>query len=153
MNMRTKSGRYMEGDANQDKIRDHVGLIEGCFLQLLGQMMDLIGRIQRDAGVEKAEHVLYTYDEIPADAKRLVEMVLVIDALIDETINTTCMTQDQEEILRVLKQESDEYERSLEELKERDRRALIWQEKVNSVLETLATESLGPDREEEELLE
>lgn len=149
----TKMERPAESSA-PDKVRDHVGLLQNCFQALLHEMFDILGKIQRDAALDPSTctaYTLFTYDEIPAAAKSIVEKVLLIDALIDEAVSTTCLAKEESEIFAALKQESDEYARKIQELPELDKKAELWLGRVNQVLEMITKKALAIEDEEEDM--
>lgn len=136
------------------RLRDHVGLIQNQFSELFELIWGTIAFIQRDAATDPtspdAPPDLYSYDRIPESAKRIVEKVLVVDALLDEAETTTCLGRDREEIVRDLKREGDDYERSVAELVNIDRRAEQWLERVSKLSGLVAGASLGIEEVEEE---
>jgi hypothetical protein len=143
------------------KARDHVGLLQLCFQDLLHAMVDTIGRIQRDAAVDPSEvepeRILFRYDEIPNDAKDIVRRVLQIDALLDEAADSTLLGKTEDEIFEQLKTESDAYEQSAATLSERTEEASRWIARAGRMLDLIASRTLeiqsGDDNSEEDCSE
>jgi hypothetical protein len=129
--------------------RDNVGLLQNCFQDLLHLMMDVIGRIQRDAAIDpatvgpEAAQFLFKYEEIPHQAKEIVTKTLQIDALIDEAINETLLGKNEDEIFDSLKSESDLYEQSVSTLSDPSQRAKMWIGRAGQVLDLIASRTFG----------
>ena len=136
----------------EDKLRDHVGLIQDRFQWLLKSMCDTIGLIQRNAGLDPEKdaelYQTYKYEDIHLSAKAIVETTLVIDALIDEA-SETLLGRGKEEILTALKAESEKYKSQVAELPAIDEKAKIWLDRVNNMLQIISNNSQIFDEEEE----
>jgi hypothetical protein len=139
------------------KARDHVGLLQLCFQDLLHAMVDTIGRIQRDAAVDPSEvepgRILFRYDDIPNDAKDIVRRVLQIDALLDEAVGTTLLGKKEDEIFEELKAESDTYAQNAATLSAMTEEAARWISRAGRMLDLIASRTLeiqsGDDDAEE----
>jgi hypothetical protein len=133
-------------EAGSQKSRDHVGLLQLCFQDLLHAMVDTIGRIQRDAAVDPSEvepgRILFKYDEIPNDAKDIVRRVLQIDALLDEAAATTLLAKTEDEIFDELKTESDAYIQNTATLAARTEEAARWIARAGRMLDLIASRTL-----------
>jgi hypothetical protein len=137
--------------------RDQIGLIQNSLQDLLHLMVDAIGRIQRDAAIDPASvtpasNRLYTYEEIPDQARVIVRTVMQIDALIDEAIEQTIIGKDESEIFEILKKESDAFVANVEPLVERARDAEVWIARSAEILDLIASNALGlqPDEAQAE---
>lgn len=151
----------MQGE-NGDKfiLRDHVGLLQSSFQDLLRQMYDLIGKIQRDAiydGEENPEvnYPLFKYEDIPQEAELIIEKVLQIDALIDEADETTYLGKPEPEILNLLEEQSKEYENDVLALSEECNKGNRWLNQITKMLDVIAentswTQTCDDDEDDED---
>ena len=122
---------------NQNKLRDHVQLLQTMFQDQLQAMTDVIGNIQNFAHLDPKDFPFgksYTYDQIPKDAQLIIEKALIIDKLVDEANETTYLGKSIPEILELLKIESDNYEQKLAELDEYKNKGEKWLEKIHQLM-------------------
>ena len=136
------------------KLRDNVGLLIDSFQVLLQMMIDLIGKISRDAAIDPNLNVgyqLYKYDDIPGDSERIISQFLRIDALIDEA-QETFLGKEMPEILSTLKDLSSKYEEKVKSLDNELAQGKSMMDKINQIMDVVArnTPWMQQNIEEEE---
>jgi len=124
---------------SQVKIRDHVGLLQKGFEELLNLMYESIDAIQKSGGTSLGnEPKLKSFDEIPQMAEEIVKKVKVIDLLIDEASEQTCIGKDTSEIIQSLTEKSEDYENEVRTLSEYNEKAELWLGRIHEMLNVIA---------------
>lgn len=119
-------------------LKDHVGLLQDSFENLLRAMFESIGNIQRNANSNPSQDQDFTFDKLPSIAEDIVYKVKQIDMLIDQANEQTCIGQDITEIQQSLREKSAEYEKDVASLKDRCDQAEKWLERIRQMLDVIA---------------
>ena len=120
-------------------VKDHVGLLQEAFEDLLNTMFKTITEIHRDAAAPPApgDQNQLRFEQLPILADQIVKKVKAIDALIDEAAQETCIGKDIKEIKDLLAEGSAEYEQQVRELGPNCDAARKWIVRIKEMLEVI----------------
>ena len=121
---------------SETKIKDHIGLIQNAFGELLTKMFSSIETIQRDANSNSDNSNIQ--NQVLKMATEIVEKVKQVDALIDEANEKTFIGKDTYEIENSLRQKSEEYEKEVLTLGEQTNKAEILLDRIKEMLDVIA---------------
>ena len=121
------------------KMKDHVGLLQDSFEEVLNLMFTTITAINRDAAPGNANNDpnQLKFDQLPGLADQIVKKVKAIDALIDEADQETCIGKDVKEIKESLAEKSAEYEHKVQELEPNCEAARKWIVRIKEMLDVI----------------
>ena len=121
---------------NQTKLRDHVGLLQDSFGELLETMFSTIRVIQIDS--DGNQPVNTKMENLPEYAEQIIRKVKEIDAIIDEANKETCIGKNINEIVESIEQKSEEYDQEVNELTVYCDEAEIWLKRIKEMLNVIA---------------
>ena len=125
------------------KLRDHVGMLQDAFAELLTTMFQSINWINANATLPQDnpnpnDPKQASFDQIPLQAQQVINRVKEIDALIDEANSQTCIGKEIDDIKAAIQEQSDEYDRQVGELSSKCEEAEKWLQRIHQMLDVIA---------------